>query len=193
MEILGRLIPHQDLAIQWDVCVEMIQWDGRFAHIPPMPDMEANFSSTFARLCKPVPPEVELGVHLCYGDHDNKHFIEPADLGKAVELANLIMSNAGRPLNWVHMPVPIDRDDDEYFAPLRGLKHGPQTEVYLGLVHVNDGVAGSLRRAATAKRFISAFGISTECGLGRARTRARAIDIMKLQAQVAERDPGHAG
>ena len=193
VQSLCRSIPHRDLAIQWDVCVEMIQWDGRFAHIPPVPDMETIFHATFARLCISVPADVEIGVHLCYGDHDNKHFVEPVDLGKAVGLANLITASAGRPLNWVHMPVPIDRDDAAYFAPLRQLERGPQTEVYLGLVHMKDGVEGCLRRAATARRFISDFGIGTECGLGRARTRARAIEIMKLQAQVAERDPAVAG
>ena len=35
-----ELIPHADLALQWDVCIEMIQWDGRATIMPPFPGME---------------------------------------------------------------------------------------------------------------------------------------------------------
>ncbi|MEY2553235.1 MAG: hypothetical protein QOC57_1095, partial [Ilumatobacteraceae bacterium] len=41
------------------------------------------------------------------------------------------------------------------------------TELYLGLVHRTDGVEGTQRRMAAASKVIPAFGISTECGLGR--------------------------
>jgi hypothetical protein len=178
-------IPHGELAIQWDVCVEMIQWDGRFPPMPAIPDMQSVFFAAFSRLIAAIPAGVEFGVHLCYGDHDNKHFIQPVDLGKAVELANLIGRSAGRPLNWIHMPVPIDRDDSVYFAPLRKLEVGMSTELYLGLVHWQDGVPGSLRRSRAAAAHVSQFGIATECGLGRARTPDRARQILQLQAESA--------
>ena len=182
-------IPHEDLAVQWDVCIEMIQWDGRVAHIPPPPNMEQLFAEQFARLCAPVPAGVELGFHLCYGDLDAKHFVQPEDLGKAVELANLILANAGRPVNWVHMPVPVDRDDDAYFEPLRKLKREAGTELYLGLVHIGDGVEGALRRMDAASRFAGDFGIATECGFGRARTPDMAAEIMRIHADAAEAFP----
>jgi methionine synthase II (cobalamin-independent) len=178
-------IPHNELAIQWDVCVEMIQWDGRFPPMPAIPEMEAVFTGAFSRLAAAIPADVEFGIHLCYGDHDNKHFIQPVDLGKAAELANLIVRAAGRPLNWIHMPVPVDRDDSEYFAPLRKLEHGVSTELYLGLVHRQDGVPGSLRRARAAMSHVQHFGIATECGLGRARTPDRAREILQVQADSA--------
>ena len=178
-------IPHHELAIQWDVCVEMIQWDGRFAHIPPIPDMERVFRQAFGRLGAAVPPAVQMGFHLCYGDHDNKHFIEPLDLAKAVGLANLITQSGARAVNWIHVPVPIARDDVAYFNPLRQLDRGPETELYLGLVHWQDGVAGSVQRARSASGVVSDFGVGTECGLGRARTRERAREILRVQAGVA--------
>jgi hypothetical protein len=81
-------IPHQDLALQWDVCIEMVQWDGRSQLLPALPNMAQIFSAGFQRLSAPIPQDVELGFHLCYGDLDAKHFIEPADLGKAVEFGN---------------------------------------------------------------------------------------------------------
>ena len=84
-----------------------------------------------------------------------------------VELSNYLSAKCARVLNWVHMPVPLDRDDDAYFAPLRNLKLRQQTELYLGLVHLADGVDGARRRIASANRTVKNFGIATECGFGR--------------------------
>jgi hypothetical protein len=67
----------------------------------------------------------------------------------------------------MHMPVPRDRSDDAYFAPLKGLRLEPDTELYLGLIHLTDGVEGAKRRIAAAKRVVTDFGVSTECGFGR--------------------------
>src|ERR1700685_2584048 len=72
-----------------------------------------------------------------------------------------------RPLNWVHMPVPRDRDDDAYFAPLRALRLPESTQLFLGLVHATDGIDGVRRRTAAARRSPPPFGIATECGFGR--------------------------
>ena len=30
VERICEAIPHEDLAIQWDVCIEMVTWDGRW-------------------------------------------------------------------------------------------------------------------------------------------------------------------
>lgn len=185
---VGRVcaaIPHSDLALQWDVCIEMIQWDGRVPYMPPPPNMAEIFAGQFARLSAAVPPDVELGFHLCYGDLDAKHFIEPQDLGKAVELANLILSSSKHAVTWLHMPVPANRDDDAYFAPLKSLKRGPGTELYLGVVHASDGVEGTLRRMRTASKYAGEFGIATECGMGRARTPEMARELMRVHAGVA--------
>lgn len=185
VERICAAIPHRDLALQWDVCIEMIQWDGRFPTIPPIPHMREIFSGQFARLTAPVPPEVELGFHLCYGDMDAKHFVEPTDLGKAVELANLILASAKRPVTWIHMPVPANRSDDAYFAPLKQLRRGTGTELYLGLVHASDGVEGTLRRMRAAQKYAGEFGIATECGMGRARTPEVARELMRVHAGAA--------
>ncbi|MFO7276360.1 MAG: hypothetical protein DIU56_004930 [Pseudomonadota bacterium] len=185
---VGRIcaaIPHRDLALQWDVCIEMIQWDGRVPYMPPPPDMERVFAGQFSRLTAAVPSDVELGFHLCYGDLDAKHFVEPQSLAKAVELANLIIANSKHAVTWIHMPVPANRDDDAYFAPLEDLRRGPDTELYLGLVHASDGVEGTLRRMRTASRYAGKFGIATECGMGRARTPEMARELMRVHAGAA--------
>ena len=93
----------------------------------------------------PLPPtacrvDVELGLHFCYGNPGGKHIIEPRDLSNLVAFCNLIVPRIKRPLTWVHMPVPIARSDDSYFASLRDLRLSEATEFYLGLVHLDDGL-----------------------------------------------------
>jgi methionine synthase II (cobalamin-independent) len=185
VERISSQIPHADLAIQWDVCIEMVQWDGRRESSPPFPGMEQVYSGIFSRLAAAVPDDVELGFHLCYGDYDGKHFIDPVDGTKMVELANLIARSAARPITWMHMPVPIDRSDDAFFAPLAGLALGVDTELYLGLVHAEDGVEGTLRRAAAARRYVSDFGIGSECGISRARDSDLAMRFIETYAGAA--------
>src|SRR4029077_141314 len=59
-----KAIPHHDLAIQWDVCIEMLAWDGRWQNAQAFPGMEQVFAGNFARLGAAVPAGVELGFHL---------------------------------------------------------------------------------------------------------------------------------
>ena len=185
---IGRLcaaIPHRDLAIQWDICIEMVFFDGGFAPWPRYPGIERAYAEKFARLCAPVPPDVELGFHLCYGDLDAKHFVEPRDAARLVEFANLLVDHAGHRIAWIHMPVPISRDDDAYFAPLRDLRLPVGTDLFLGLVHAKDGVEGTRRRMATARRHVATFGIATECGMARARTPEHVTELLRIHAGAA--------
>jgi len=183
---LCAAIPHRDLALQWDVCIEMLMWDGRWRGAPPFPGMDKVFADSFARLAAAVPAEVELGFHLCYGDLDARHFVEPVDAGKMVELANLIVAAVARPVAWLHMPVPVARDDDGFFAPLSQLRLGAETELYLGVVHAEDGVAGTLRRIAAARKFAGRrFGIASECGIARGRTPTLVKEILGVYAGAA--------
>ena len=64
------------------------------------------------------------------------------------------------------MPVPKDRTDDAYFAPLENLRLRPETELYLGLVHYNDP-EGDAARIAAARRHARIDGVATECGMAR--------------------------
>ena len=68
---------------------------------------------------------------------------------------------------YLHMPVPKDRTDEAYFAPLKNLRLGSSTKLFLGLIHPNDE-AGTQKRADLAKAAYSKpFGVASECGLGR--------------------------
>ncbi len=132
-----------------------------------------------------VPADVELGYHLCYGDMNHRHSVEPRDTALMVEVANALSHGLKRKLNYVHMPVPRDRFDDAYFAPLAGLATGPETELYLGLVHMTGGEEGVRRRIAAASRVRSDFGIGTECGFGR-RPPETVVPLLRLHAAAAE-------
>ena len=185
VERICATIPHRDLAIQWDVCLEMVAWDGRWQQARTFPGMEQVFAANFARLGSAVPPDVELGFHLCYGDLDAKHFVEPIDATKMVEMANLIARSVPRPITWIHMPVPIDRTDAAFFAPLTNLRIGEGTELYLGLVHAQDGVEGTRRRIAAAQQFVRDFGVASECGISRGRDPNLALKFIETYAGAA--------
>src|SRR5205823_6341905 len=90
----------------------------------------------------------------------------------------------GRPLNWIHMPVPRGRTDEAYYAPLRELRLRAETELHLGLVHHTDGVEGTARRMEVAARFASGFGIATECGWGR-RAPASLPDLLRIHRELS--------
>jgi len=175
-------IPAEDLAIQWDVCQEVLAADGAWDVF--YDDLIGDAISRIARLSAAVPDGVELGYHLCYGDPGHKHIKEPVDLNVCVTIANGITETVSRDINWIHMPVPRDRADNAYFAPLSKLKLQPGCELYLGLVHLTDGLDGAKRRLGAATSTRSEFGIATECGFGR-RSAETIPDLLKLHAEIA--------
>ena len=128
-------------------------------------------TARIARLLGFVPMDIEAGIHLCYGDPGHKHIIEPADLSTCVAYANGIAQASARPVNFIHMPVPRDRSDAAYFAPLGALSLPAETDLYLGLVHFTDGADGTAARLVAALAslagHVGSFGIATECGFGR--------------------------
>ena len=186
---IANAIPHRDLALQWDIAVEPVALESRRAG-KNLPGFAMNISmeamvDSIARVSNHVPADIELGLHLCYGDRGHKHIIEPPDTSLMVEISNRLVAAINRPINWLHMPVPRDRDDDAYFAPLKNLKLGPGTELYLGLIHLTGGIESTKRRIAAAQRFVANFGAATECGLGR-RPPETMREVLALHRQVAE-------
>lgn len=165
---IAALIPHQELAVQWDIAHEF-EYLASKASPPFVPITEAEVVALLVRLGGAVPADIQLGYHCCYGDYNHKHFIEPTDTGDMVRVMNAVAAKIGRTIEFVHMPVPRDRADAAYFAPLKKLKLRPETELYLGLVHFTDKLDGTRKRIAAARKAIKGFGIATECGLGRRR------------------------
>jgi hypothetical protein len=187
-EIL-KSVPAEDLALQWDVAVEFSRLEGRFESLSPGPNDDEEIIAQLVRLGGLVPEPVQLGYHLCYGDAPDEpggvghHFMQPRDTSLLVRVANEIVSGVRRPVDWIHMPVPIERDDDAYFAPLGGLSLPAQTRLFLGLVHWQDGVEGTQRRIDAAARHIRGFGVATECGMGR-RPSEVVPTLLEIQREV---------
>lgn len=182
LDQIASAIPHQELAIQWDVAVEFGILEG--AMPGTFDEAMKRVVERLVRLGSRVPEDVELGYHLCYGDAGHKHFVEPADTSKLVEVANAVSAGVKRQINWIHMPVPRNRTDNAYFAPLRRLQLHPETELYLGLVHFTDGVEGTRRRIAAAQQFVADFGVATECGMGR-RNPETIPELLRIHSEVA--------
>ncbi len=193
--LLGELeqileeIPHEDLAIQWDVASEMGILEGASGYGALMEGwwtggVLEGIVARLAALVDVVPTDVEVGMHLCYGDAGEKHFIEPADTANLVRVANAVLDSAARELSWLHLPVPISRDDEAYFAPLTQLEQVP--ELYLGLVHREDGPDGARARISAAQKVLDRdFGVATECGIGRA-PEGTTEGILRTHAEVAD-------
>jgi hypothetical protein len=181
---LCRHIPHGDLAIQWDVCNEMVVWDGQASDAVPADVPREKLIARMQRLCAAVPDDVELGLHLCYGDFGAKHFVEPKDAAKMVEFANALAKSIPHKLAYIHMPVPIERNDDMFHRPFRDLELGDGTELFLGLVQAKDGVEGTRARLAAARRHAPQFGIATECGMARARSEETVRALLKIHADI---------
>jgi hypothetical protein len=176
-------IPHDQLAIQWDTAVEFGILEGIFpAHLT---DPRRDIVERLVRLGERVPEAVELGYHRCYGDSGHRHFTQPKDTDLLVSVANAACAGLGRRVDWIHLPVPRERDDAAYFAPLQGLALHAGTDLYLGLVHYTDGLEGTRRRMATAAQVVEDFGIGTECGLGR-RPAETVVPLLRLHREAAE-------
>jgi hypothetical protein len=157
-------VPAAQLSIQWDVCQEVLVHEGFFPDRPA--DYAARIEAELARLGDAVPAGVEMGYHLCYGSPADEHLVMPRDLGILAEMARGIRRSLRRRLDFLHLPVPKDRIDAEYFRPLERLDGYETTALYLGLIHHEDH-DGDLARIATARRFVPAFGVASECGWGR--------------------------
>jgi hypothetical protein len=191
-----RAIPPQELAIQWDLAIETQDEEarrhpgrhrlGRERLALPMD----TYARSLAKVANRVPPEALLGLHTCFGDPDGQHLIQPEDTTVPVDLATDLLGRICRGVDWIHVPVPIDRADDAYFAPLAHLTLPPEARLYLGVVHLADGVEGAATRIQAASAHLSGhlrgFGIATECGLGR-QDPADVSDLLDLHRAIAQR------
>jgi len=163
----------------------MIIWDGqKTGGAPHADEPPENFLARMQRLCAGVPDDVEIGLHLCYGDFAGRHFVEPKDAGRMVSFANALVQAIAHPLAYIHMPVPIERADDAFHKPLSELALPAGTELYLGVVHAKDGAEGTRARIAAARQHAPAFGIATECGMARARSEEVVRTLLQIHAEV---------
>jgi hypothetical protein len=166
-----QTIPPSDLVIQFDFAWEVVDLAvGDEKYFPFWPDATfeeklARHTALIAEISRDVPEEALVGYHWCYGTWGGWPMTAMQDLDLCVRLSNDTVAQAGRRVDYVHMPV-TRHPDDAFFAPLKDLNVG-DTRVYLGLVHHTDGTEGFRERVEGARRYLEDFGVGSVCGYGR--------------------------
>ena len=181
---IAASIPNDRVALQWDVCQEVLAWEGYYEKGPV--DFHTETLEVLTKIGNAVPAAIELGYHLCYGSPADEHLVQPKDMAIMAEMASAICAGVGRSIQYFHMPVPKDRTDDGYFVPLEKLRLHPETQLYLGLVHHHDA-QGDAARLAAARRHARVDGVATECGMARGDP-ARLPALLAAHAQAASRE-----
>jgi hypothetical protein len=171
LDRLLAALPHDGIAVQWDVAVEFGLLEGGFS---------ATETQTFegiierlARCVDRVPTDAMVGMHLCYGDYQHRHFKEPESLELQVRVANALKSAAHRTVDWFAFTVPQYQREPSFFAPLRNLQADDATELYFALVPYHPaqqqpGTTGEQVRLIDEYLGRDTWGICTECGMARA-------------------------
>jgi hypothetical protein len=84
---IAAALPTDRLALQWDVCQEVLAWEDYFDEGPV--DFRTETIGVLTRLGDAVPGEIDLGYHLCYGSPADEHLVLPTDAGIMVEMVNI--------------------------------------------------------------------------------------------------------
>jgi hypothetical protein len=116
---LQSSIPPEELAIQFDVCQEVVGFD-KGVNLP-YDDILNGSVTRITDLCDKIIDAADVGIHLFYGNPGHKHIVEPKSLGTSVAFANDITAATKRIINFVHIAVPADRSDAAYFRRLENL------------------------------------------------------------------------
>jgi hypothetical protein len=196
---IAAAIPHEDLAVQWDMAretaaVEGLEFNFSDSELRRVPrDGLERYAAALEELSPAIPADVWLGLHVCYGSllhkegesPDTAHYTPIRDLGVAVAMLNRGLVACRRRVDFVHMPVQLADLRDEHYAPLEALEVG-EARVYLGLLDPWDGVEGALGRIELARRHLAEFGISTPCGWGRRPLSETPDALIALNRAVAE-------
>ena len=183
---LKRLIaevPPAELAIQWDVCYEVLDLEGVIRWTAE--GAWERFTGPVARLTRQIPEDVLVGYHFCYGTFPEWPMYEARDMSLLVRMANHAIANSGRVVDWLHLAGPryLRSEDESFFRPLSELSVG-DARVYLGIVLPVDGVPGLRRRHATASKYLRDFGVAMYCGFGR-QPGADGTETMREHRRVA--------
>src|SRR5215472_9970942 len=85
---IAQALPNERIALQWDVCQEVIAWEGYYE--PGPVDFRKETIAELIAIGDGVPATIELGYHLCYGSPADDHVIQPKDAGIMVEIVHLL-------------------------------------------------------------------------------------------------------
>jgi hypothetical protein len=171
IEAVLDAVPARDLALQLDVAMEAEHEEylrRPEAFQTPVQTVfhwtHEQMADSVAWLANRVPPDVELGFHICSIWH---HWPRGGqDNAVLVDTANALSARITRPIAYFQIPIVPEHDAPEHYAPFKALKLHPETRLNLGLINLADGVEGAEKRIALAKTAVPDFGVSFFCGLG---------------------------
>ena len=183
-------IPAEDLTIQFDLAVEVEKEEFRRRpdafDTPVFAIRQFTFDGTInavARLAQAVPAEVELGFHLCAMWHVYKQAGQ--DMAVHVDYANALSSKVKHSIAYIHLPTTPQYEAAD-FGPLTRLALHPETKLFLGLIHVSDGLEGAKRRMLAAQKSVKNFGVAHFCGLSQWGAGPETVELMlKLHRELA--------
>ena len=75
---IAATLPHGEISYQWDVCQEVLMWEGYFHQPAGFKDQIVTSLGAVGDL---VPAAIDLGYHLCYGSPRDEHLVQPKDMG----------------------------------------------------------------------------------------------------------------
>src|SRR3954467_13257313 len=88
---LADAIPPEDLAIQWDVCWEVLNLEGVIDWMKG--DAWARFAEPVTRMTRLIPQEALVGYHLCYGTFPTWPMYEADDMSEYVKMSNFVVES----------------------------------------------------------------------------------------------------
>lgn len=191
LDRLLAALPHDQVAVQWDVAVEFAILEGGFVAAGQ------TFESIVERLARcvdRVPGEVPVGLHLCYGDYQHRHFREPESLAPQVQLVTALDDAARRQVDWYAFTVPQHQRNPSFFAPLSDLRRREGIELYFALVpyHPDEQAPGTTEeqvRLIDEHLAAGEWGICTECGMARAESEEIPVLLNRHREVLARYGP----
>jgi hypothetical protein len=180
---ISEAIPHDQLAIQFDLCFEVFMVEGYPMMEPWFDDVWAGVLERVEAHAAAVPDDVQLGFHLCYGDYKGERQVDVRDAANLVRLANELTERLPHPVGFIQMPVPREADVEAWAPPLADLRLSDDTHLYLGIVHPG-GLDEARELIELCQRYVPRFGVATECGIGRQPPEA-VRPLLEIHRQVA--------
>jgi hypothetical protein len=193
--VMLEAIPADDLTIQIDLAyeVELEEYQRRPQDfdMPVYEDVDWTLeeqAAVVANIGSHIPSQVELGFHLCSIWHIDQS--KGQDNNVHVDWCNALSRKISRPIGYIHIPT-IPEHDVADFRALTRLELHAETKLYLGVIHMDDGIEGAKRRLEAAATAIPSFGVAAFCGLAQPSRQEAAQphtvkEIFELHRKVAE-------
>ena len=173
--------------------VFQVEVPGEMAMAYKLPPQAAKVATrTVMSFVRQVKPKAGFGIHLCFGDLNNKALIDASSLQKMVAFSNSIVDQwpSTHTLDYIHVPLAeaaepptLERD---WYHPLRDMHLPTGTRFVAGFVHDKrtDDEHRLIRDIVESVRG-GPVDIASSCGLGR-RNRATADQLIDATARLVD-------